>query len=409
MRILIVTNLLPPDYDGGQEMNAWKLARALRARGHEVLVATSRFRDGFAPTDTEPDWVHRIFTFAPAYRPVGRGLPGKIDHARQYVEREKIAIDNYRVLLRLLDEIAVDFGYVFGMHRVGTPCVAALTDRRLPVLWHCGDHYLADREPEHFAPGKLLKAVQATVVREARELESRVDYSHIAFVSQYLCDHFAEKGFPLETTYVVPRGIEFPLGDDLERSRTQPPAFLTACQLIEHKGIHIAIEAAGMLRERRPDLEWQLQIVGKGRQEYTDRLTTLAHGRGISDRVHLLGMLSRDEVLGRMRDATAFVSASLWGEPFANTIIESIASGTPLIGASTGSILEVVRDEESALIYTKDDPAALSSRMERVLTDHALTRHLAEEGLAVIRRGYTMDAILDRTERVFEDLLVSRA
>ncbi|HRF58633.1 MAG TPA: glycosyltransferase family 4 protein [Fimbriimonadaceae bacterium] len=409
MRILIVSNLFPPDYDGGLEMNAWKLARALRARGHEVFVATSRFREGFVPTGDEPEWVHRIFTFAPAYRPVSGGLGGKIDHTRQYVEREKIAIQNTRALLKLLADLPVDFGYVFGMHRVGTPAVAAFTDRKLPVLWHCGDHYLADREPEHFAPGKLLKAVQATVVKEARDLEARVDYSHIAFVSQYLCDHFAEKGFPLQTTYIIPRGIEFPLGEDVDRVRSTPPAFLTASQLIEHKGIHVAIEAAGLLNARRPELEWQLQIVGKGRDEYRQRLADLAYELGIESRIHFLGMLPRDEVLARMRDATAFISASLWGEPFANTIIESLASGTPLIGAQTGSILEVVRDEESALIYSKDDATALSARMERILTDPELARRLAARGLEVIRRGYTMDAILDRTERVFEELLVTRA
>src|SRR5687767_51649 len=44
MRILIVSNLFPPDYIGGQEINAWKIAHALRGRGHEVEVATSQFR-----------------------------------------------------------------------------------------------------------------------------------------------------------------------------------------------------------------------------------------------------------------------------------------------------------------------------------------------------------------------------
>jgi hypothetical protein len=41
MRILVVTNLYPPHYQGGYEVRCAQVAEALRASGHDVCVLTS--------------------------------------------------------------------------------------------------------------------------------------------------------------------------------------------------------------------------------------------------------------------------------------------------------------------------------------------------------------------------------
>ena len=52
MRVLLVTNLFPPDTLGGYELLAADLARSLRARGHDVQILTTTRKstsiDGFA-------------------------------------------------------------------------------------------------------------------------------------------------------------------------------------------------------------------------------------------------------------------------------------------------------------------------------------------------------------------------
>jgi len=122
----------------------------------------------------------------------------------------------------------------------------------------------------------------------------------------------------------------------------------------------------------------------------------------LEGRIEFLGRLDRAEVLDRMARATAFINASVWGEPFANTVIEALAVGTPLIASEAGSIFEVVESGCSALTYPKESSEALSLEMERVLSDPALRNALATKGLEVVRGRYTMDAILDETERVMK-------
>jgi len=106
-----------------------------------------------------------------------------------------------------------------------------------------------------------------------------------------------------------------------------------------------------------------------------------------------------------MREATAFISPSRFGEPFGRTNIEAMASGTPLIASITGAIKEIAVDGESALMYDKEDALALSRHLENVMTDSALRTQLASNALNVIRSRFTLDSILDQTEIVLKAMV----
>jgi glycosyltransferase involved in cell wall biosynthesis len=165
-----------------------------------------------------------------------------------------------------------------------------------------------------------------------------------------------------------------------------------ASRISKDKGIHVAVEAARILSLRRPELEWELHVAGSGDDAYLSELKEAAGAR-----VRFLGRLSRPETLEKMRRATAFISASVWSEPFANTIIEALACGTPLIGSEVGSIFEVVESGKSALTYPAESAEELSLRMEALLDSGELRESLSREGAAVIRERYTLDKILDLT------------
>jgi len=213
---------------------------------------------------------------------------------------------------------------------------------------------------------------------------------------------------------VIPRGVDFEPALDPDRPRSQPATFLMAGRILPIKGFHNALTAAAMLLERRPELDWRLDIVGEPDNQdleiesgdsYLRRLETQVAEAGLGERVRFLRRKSRQELLILMRTATAFVSASICGEGFANTIIETLGSGTPLIVSNDGSALEVVEPGRSALVFEKDDVNALSSHMERLLDDPEFGIELARAGVAVIRERYTLEKVLDRTEQVLEEMV----
>ena len=405
LKILMLSNMCPPDYEGGFELRAFQIAGALRERGHEVDLATSHYRPHYKGERKDPPWVHRIFEFVIMSQ--SRSMWRYIDRIPLRIACSTIAAKNIPAMERFLEGRNYDLVYVFGLQRISLAVVQPVMQRRIPILWHAGDSYIAD----HFYhwPKNLFGYSSGLnlFAKKWYDLEKRLDYRYFAFVSEYLRDEAFEKGFRPQKSFVIPRGFDGPLGWDVDRPKADPPLFFMACRLDPHKGIHHAIEAGATLLARRPDLNWRLEIAGKSYSGYQDQLKSLIQKHNLADRVTLLGQIPRADVLTKMREAVAFLSCSTYGEPFAGTIIETMATGTLLIGSRAGSILEVATPDKSALIYEIGDVTTLSRHMERAVIDPQMRDQVAMDGVKVVENRYTLDRILSLTERTFSEVINS--
>jgi glycosyltransferase involved in cell wall biosynthesis len=403
LRILLVSNLCPPDFDGGYELRAFQIAQALQERGHLLDLATSQYRPDYGGERNDPSWVHRIFKFVPVSR--SKTVWRYVDRIPKRIACTTVAVSNLPAMEAFLAGREYDLAYVFGVQRISLATIAPLVRRKVPILWHAGDNYLADHL--YHWPRSLFgySASLNLFAGKWYRLEKRLDYRHVAFVSKFLQEQAEAKGFRAGKSFIISRGFDLPLGWDVDRPKADPPRFFMACQINPLKGVHHAVEAAGLLQRRRPDLRWRLEMAGVSYSGYQQLVERLVQKEGLKDRVHFLGQIPRSQVLEKMRSSAAFLSCSTWGEPFAGTIIETLATGTTLIGARAGSILEVATPEKSALIYEIGDTETLSRHMERVLGHPGFARQLAAEGVKVVQQRYTLGHILDRTESAFCEIL----
>ncbi len=414
LRILLITNKCPPDFDGGYELRAFQIAGGLRERGHDVDIVTAKFRDSYLDQHPDPAarqdpaWVHRIFRYVGVSK--STGVRRQLERVLKHLESTTVASENEPAMERFLaqhhDPNPYDIVYAFGMLRISFAVLRPVTQRGIPVLHHAGGTCIADHF--HYWPKKYpgYALAMRLLTRGWYSREHEIDLTHIAYVSTFLRDREAERGHTGPHRYVISRGIDFPLATDVDRPRTNPPTFLTAARIDHQKGIHNVIAAAALLPK---DRSWQLHLAGESlipgyRAECEKQITDA----GISDRVKFLGKLNRADLLAAMRNATAFIFSSIYGEPFSSTIIESMACGTPLIGARDGSILEVATPGTDALVYEKNAPAELAAHMETLLTDPARARSLALAGLATVESRYTLNRILDLTESVMSGVIAER-
>ena len=94
--------------------------------------------------------------------------------------------------------------------------------------------------------------------------------------------------------------------------------------------------------------------------------------------MHFLGYLQRDTELPRLyATADAFVFASTT-ETLGLVVLESMASGVPVLAAAEGGVRDHLRHDENGLAYPANDAAALAAAMVRVATAPALRRQLAD-------------------------------
>ncbi len=148
-----------------------------------------------------------------------------------------------------------------------------------------------------------------------------------------------------------------------------PFTFLYVGRLAPEKNLPMLLDAFLATRAARPDVPMQLQLVGDGPMADWVREWILRYAPGA---IHCLGARSRDAELPVLyADADAFVFASTT-ETLGLTVLEAMASGTPVVAVPAGGVGEHVFDRVNGLTCTADSPSSMSAAMLRLLDDPAL-------------------------------------
>ena len=136
--------------------------------------------------------------------------------------------------------------------------------------------------------------------------------------------------------------------------------YLLCCATIaEHKGVLDLAEAwRGFSAAHR---DWRLIVLGPAPQWRIAR----DFARLAGDHAELLGQMPSDLVVRYMQAADAYVQPSRL-EGLANSTMEAMAVGLPVVTTSAGGQSELVRDGENGWLVPTSDPAKLRQAMDEV-------------------------------------------
>ncbi|WP_199615471.1 glycosyltransferase family 4 protein [Paenibacillus alkalitolerans] len=228
------------------------------------------------------------------------------------------------------------------------------------------------------------------------------DCSKVYVPSPSALEHLKGRGIP--NLEVWGRGIhserfhpDVDRDEVLRRHGVDPRKFvvLFVGRLAPEKSVDVLIEAFRRLPEHvRRNME--LIIAGDG-PLYKDLAAKYA-GDGGKSNVRLLGFVhgKRLSELYAASDVFLFPSAT---ETFGNVVLESLASGTPVIGADAGGVKDNVRHGGTGLLCPPGDAGAFSRALLELYRNAGLRARLGSAG-----REYAMSQSWDR---VFSRLLDS--
>ncbi len=209
---------------------------------------------------------------------------------------------------------------------------------------------------------------------------------------------YVEAGFDPERLFVAPDAVDIEAFANRDRGAARAevgipddaPVVCYLGHLYPWKGVDTLVEAA---RRASTDVQW---IIVGGIPPDLDRIRAAA-----SDlpNVHVTGHLAPDDA--RMY----LVAADVAVIPFSARqvisrehtsplkLFEYMAAERPIVASDLPSLREVLHDERNALLITPDDPSALASAVNRLLTDKALAARLASAArLEVESRTWTQRA-----------------
>lgn len=166
------------------------------------------------------------------------------------------------------------------------------------------------------------------------------------------------------------------------------------------KGHDYTIQALARLVDSHPNLH--LYIGGDGSPADKKRLTELTHSLNVQNNVTLLGEVKNP--FDWMTAATAFVQPSI-EEGFGLVFVEAGACKTPTVATNVGGIKDIIVDEETGLLVPPSDTDALTSALQRVISDRELATQMGCQAFHRVSKHFTIDQMVDKYDRVFNQLV----
>jgi glycosyltransferase involved in cell wall biosynthesis len=174
-------------------------------------------------------------------------------------------------------------------------------------------------------------------------------------------------------------------------------------RLMPHKGIDVLIEA---MEDDTP-----LRIFGRAYDPaYRALLAELAAGKAVS----FYENASDEDVAAAYRTARVVVLPSVyessdgathpWPELLGLTLIEAMASATPVIATRVGGMPEIIEHGRNGFVIEPGDRIGLRTQIARLLDDDALWLACSAAALDTARRHFTWDAVADRCLRAYAEL-----
>src|SRR5881628_2745457 len=198
----------------------------------------------------------------------------------------------------------------------------------------------------------------------------------IVVPSEYLRAIFARHGYRAR---VIPNVVDLRHFRYRERGALEPRLASTR-NLEPHYRVDNTLEAFTLLKARYP--EATLTLAGSGSDER--RLRRLADSLGTGG-IRFVGRVEPTAMPGLLDAADIFVNSSVVdNQPV--SILESFASGLPVVSTGTGDIAAMVRDGETGLIVSPDDPAALVKAVTGLLDDPERAARIARQARAEVEK-----------------------
>jgi glycosyltransferase involved in cell wall biosynthesis len=419
MRILIPSDVFPPDGKGGAAWSSHALAGALIARGHSV-TAVVPVRGGQGVTSYDALGV-------PALR-VGYGAP-RLPIVQNYFRHEAL----WRPLARAIiaearrgplpnvihaQHVQAAPAAVLAGRELGVPVVVTVRDHwpwhyfatglhgdRLPYAG-AGWPALATELVARLGPLKgaaALPALPYMLGHMRRRAAFLAQADAVVAVSGYIARRLEPIVSPARL-HVLPNMVDL---DGVEAAAAAPPAtgwegalLLFAGKLEPNKGAGLLPAIFRALRALAPAglPPFTLAVAGDGalRPRLERELAALRVP------THFLAWAGHDELLRLMARCDLLLFPSAWGEPLSRVLLEASALGAPILAMPTGGTPDIIADGVTGALAAT--PERFAARMAALVADPVARRTLGAAARAQARERFSVAATLPRYEALYRGL-----
>lgn len=396
MKILIVNKFY---YSRGGDCTAvLSQENLLKSKGHEVAIFSTQHPDN-------------LYTSWSTYFPEGISFNMNNSSKMKAGLRLFYPLDVRKRFLQLLDNFQPDIIHAHNIHSHISPFIIKLAKKRnIKVIWTLHDYKLIcpaytlfrNRDICELCISKSNNVLRKKCIKNSyiasfmgyleqkiwnrTTLERYTDY--FISPSHFLKEEMSKGGFNTNKITVLHNFI----GNDIITQSIPDKKDDYYCfvgRIVEEKGVDILLSVA-------KELPYQLKVIGGGKllnafkQEYS----------GYKN-IEFLDQQDHEKTLKLIKYARFMVVPSLWLENNPYSIIESLCMGTPVIGANTGGIPELISINKNGLLFSPGNPQELKEQIIRgfnLLSDTFDHKKIA----AYARQKFSADLFYDKLIQLYE-------
>ena len=389
VRVAYITDTYLPETNGIVTAIV-RHSRGLAARGHEVCVFCPRYDGDVGDADSAAPGI-RIVRFR--------------SRSAASNPETRVSLPWFPYLTRRLKQFGPDLVHahtplpigvsgVLAARRLGVPLVQTYHSYVPGFLQYAGLTRLLglDRKPRRVRDSAFAWWL-------TRLLYNRSDL--VLAPSRTLCDVLVDRGITAPVRH-QDNGIdlaEFPPRSDWILQRR----VMHCGRLGYEKSAEVVVDAFALFAQTRPG--WELHLLGEGPAE--EHLRARIEQAGIGERVRFDGFVDRARLAEAYRDADVYATASTI-ETQGIVVLESMASGTPVVGVDALAVPEMARNGRNGIIVAPNDAAAMAEAFARLADDDALREQLGHACIEDVR-AHDLSGALDGLERTYRELTDARA
>ncbi|MBI2022960.1 glycosyltransferase family 4 protein [Candidatus Giovannonibacteria bacterium] len=206
-------------------------------------------------------------------------------------------------------------------------------------------------------------------------------------------------------TRTIPGGIRlasFPEERPMQKIRKQfgfdhDKIALFTGRLISEKGVEYFVKAARKIKGK-------VVIAGDGPQR--KRLEEMVKTMNLTN-VRLIPFLhDYEEFVDLYYASDVFVSPAVWDEPLGLTIIEAMASKTPVIVTRKGGVTMAVKEGVNGLFVRPRNSTEIANAVNKLFENDTLRRRMGERARAVVEARFTWKKIAARFDKLYRGSLI---
>lgn len=386
LNILIVTDFIPSDEEGGAATVAWELSKHLVKHGNRVVIITCGKKN--LPENENKEGIE-IWRF-------GRNLIKCWRLSKQLIKQYEFDVVNFHSPFSALGVISL------------------IEKNKIPVIY-----FFYSPWPEEYQirsedlKRSYLRENSGVIARKYLEGKVLQKCNRVIVLSNFIKERLKIwHKFPSEKLTVIPGGIDLerfsPSKERKElRKKFNIPedkfTLLTIRNLVSRMGLENLILALKDLVK----IYTNIFLVIGGRGYLEKKLKDMVIELNLEQYILFAGYIPDELLPEYYQTADLFILPTKLLEGFGLIILESLACGTPVLATPVGAIVEILEKFDKKFLFRGTAPEDIARGIKEFLDHQEEYPDLREKCRKFVEENYSWDKFTEDTEKIFCEIIKS--